>query len=866
VTVSETPLIHERPALLRYGGAVLVVVASVLVRLPLQPLLGDGVPFLFFFPAIAAAAWYGGLGPGLLATALSTLAADYFFLPPVHSFGLPNLAGGVQAALFAAIGVFLSVLHEKLHRMRSAAESATLEGRRREEALRRAQSVAGESEERFRITADSAPVMIWMAGTDKRYDWFNQAWLDFSGRTMEEEIGNGWEEAIHPDDLERCLETYVTSFDARRELSMEYRLRRRDGEYRWLLDHGVPRFGTGGDFEGYIGTCIDITDRRSAEEELRRSLESQRQDHEELGVMNRIGRILAAELDRERLVQSLTDEATQALHAQFGAFFYNVVEENKEAYVLYTLSGVPREAFAQFPMPRNTDVFGPTFRGEGILRSADITRDPRYGRNAPYHGMPEGHLPVRSYLAAPVVSRSGEVLGGLFFGHAQTGVFGEREERVLAGLAVQAAIALDNATLFRQAETSREAAEAASRSKDEFLATVSHELRTPLNAILGWAQLLLTDGFDPQRRERGMETIVRNARLQSQLIDDLLDVSRIVSGKMRLDVQPADLVAVIDAAVASVSPAAEAKRITLRKVLDPLAGPVSGDPARLQQVVWNLLSNAVKFTPKEGKVEVRLERVNSHLEIIVADNGIGISPEFLPQVFDRFRQLDSSTTRHYGGLGLGLAIVRHLVELHGGTVRVESPGSGQGSTFVVLLPVSIAHLAPADRRRVHPQAALGPSDPCRDDPALDLRGIRVLVVDDEPDARETVQQILEHCNAEVATAGSAREALDLLPRWRPHVLLSDIGMAGEDGYDLIRQVRALPVESGGRTPAAALTAFARAEDRLRTLRAGFQIHVSKPVDIRELATVVASLARGASPEAGPGPGVKPAAGPSSPPG
>ena len=864
--MNETPSILERPALLRYGGAVLAVVVSVLVRLPLQPLLGGGVPFLFFFPAIAVAAWYGGLGPGLLATALSTAAADYFFLPPVHSFGLPSLASGVQAALFAAIGVFLSLLHEKLHGLRRVAESAALEGRRREDELRRAESVASESEERFRIMADSAPVMIWMAGTDKLCDWFNQEWLDFSGRTLEEETGYGWAEGIHPDDRERSLEVYATSFDARREFSMEYRLRRRDGEYRWLLDHGVPRFGRDGGFAGYIGTCIDITDRRGAEEELRRSLESQRQDHEELEVMNRIGRILAAELDRERLVQSLTDEATQALHARFGSFFYNVIEENKESYVLYTLSGVPREAFSQFPMPRNTHVFGPTFRGEGIVRSADITLDPRYGRNPPYHGMPEGHLPVRSYLAAPVISRSGEVLGGLFFGHEEVGVFGEREERVLAGLAVQAAIALDNATLFRQAEASREAAETASRSKDEFLATVSHELRTPLNAILGWAQLLMSSGADAQRRERGLDTIVRNAKLQAQLIDDLLDVSRIVSGKMRLDVQPTDLVSVIEAAVASVSPAAEAKRIALRKVLDPLAGPVAGDPARLQQVVWNLLSNAVKFTPKEGKVEVRLERVNSHVEILVADNGIGISHEFLPQVFDRFRQLDSSTTRHYGGLGLGLAIVRHLVELHGGAVRAESPGPGQGTTFVVMLPVSIAHLSPADRRRVHPQAELGSSDPCRDDPTLDLRGIRVLVVDDEPDARETLQQILEHCNAEVRAVGSAREALETLPRWRPHVLLSDIGMAGEDGYDLIRQVRALPAGSGGQTPAAALTAFARGEDRLRTLHAGFQLHVPKPVDIRELAAVVASLARGARPGATPGvgAGVSPADPPSPP--
>ncbi len=838
------PSYPERPAALRYGFAVLAVGAAVLNRLPFHGLFSGGVPFLFFFPAIMAAGWYGGLGPGLLATGLSSSIALYFLLPPLHSFRLSNLSGAVQLCVFAAIGVFITLLNEGLHRARRRAEAAALESRRQETDLRRVQGEALESEERFRITANSAPVMIWMAGTDKLCDWFNQPWLDFTGRPLEAELGHGWGEGVHPDDLDRCLGIYSEAFDARQEFRMEYRLRRHDGEYRWIFDHGVPLHSPGGEFSGYIGTCIDIHDRKRAEEDLRHLLEIQRLDRDELEAMNRIGRVLAAELDREKLVQALTDEATAILRAQFGSFFYNVIDAGQEAYVLYTLSGVPREAFAGFPMPRNTAVFGPTFRGEGIVRSDDITADPRYGRSAPYHGMPKGHLPVRSYLAAPVISRSGEVLGGLFFGHSDVGVFTEREERVLGGLAVQAAIALDNSALFRQIEAARRQSELANRTKDEFLATVSHELRTPLNAIMGWAQLLLAASDDPDRRRQGLETVVRNAKLQSQLIDDLLDVSRIISGKMRLDVQSTDLAAVIDAAVEAIRPAAEAKKLQVRRVLDPFAGPVSGDPVRLQQVVWNLLSNAVKFTPKEGKVEVRLERVNSHVEILVADNGAGISPEFLPYVFDRFRQLDASTTRRHGGLGLGLAIVRHLVELHGGTVRVKSPGEGEGSTFIVALPLSIAHLTPAEGLRVHPVAEVDDGDPCAEDSSLDLRGIRVLVVDDEPDARETLRQILEHCNAEVETVASAAEAVKRVESWRPDVLLSDIGMPGEDGYELIRRVRELPPERGGRTPAAALTAFARGEDRRRALRAGFQMHLAKPVEIQELATVVASLARG----------------------
>ena len=580
----------------------------------------------------------------------------------------------------------------------------------------------------------------------------------------------------------------------------------------------------------------DHTERKLHEEELRR-------DHEEQATMTRIGQVLSAELDLERLVQGLTDEATAVTGAAFGAFFYNVVRPNEESYTLYTLSGAPRESFAGFPMPRNTAVFGPTFRGEGLIRSDDITRDPRYGQNPPYHGMPPGHLPVRSYLAAPVLSRSGEVLGGLFFGHPEVGVFGMREERILAGIAVQAGVALDNAQLYRQAQEARAAAEAANRSKDEFLATVSHELRTPLNAVLGWAQILQIT-TDPDKLRRGLEIIVRNAKLQTQLIDDLLDVSRIISGKMRLDVRPVDLPQVVDAAVEAIRPAAEAKQIRLVRLLDPQAGPVAGDAERLQQVVWNLLSNAVKFTPRGGRVEVRLERVGSQVEIVVADTGIGIGPELLPQVFDRFRQADSSTTGTHGGLGLGLAIVRHLTELHGGTVEAQSPGEGQGTTFVVRLPVSIAHLDASPGFRVHPSVE---AEACRDDPSLSLAGIRVLVVDDEADARETLSQILEHCGAEVTAVSSVDEAMQALPRYRPHVLLSDIGIPGQDGYELIRRVRNLAPEEGGAVPAAALTAFARSEDRRRALLAGFQMHVAKPVEVHELAAVVVNLARGTAP-------------------
>jgi signal transduction histidine kinase len=419
-----------------------------------------------------------------------------------------------------------------------------------------------------------------------------------------------------------------------------------------------------------------------------------------------VGRVLAGELDLQKLMQALTDAATEISHAQFGAFFYNVAADDGEAYQLYTLSGVPPQAFAGMPMPRNTDIFGPTFSGERTVRFDDVTRAPEYGRNPPYYGMPEGHLPVRSYLAVPVVSRGGEVLGGLFFGHAQPGVFTEREEKLVTSLAAQAAIAIDNARLFERSHKLYAQAQEANRLKDEFLATLSHELRTPLNAIVGWVHLLRAGRLGADTTAHALEVIARNAEAQSQLIADMLDVSRIVSGRLRLDVSAVDLVHVVSAALDTVRPAADAKGVRLESVLEAgEAVTVAGDPGRLQQVVWNLLSNAIKFTGEGGTVSVHLELTAADARLTVTDSGVGIRPDFLPHVFELFRQADSSSTRAHGGLGLGLAIVRHLVELHGGTVQAWSAGTGQGARFTVELPLR--------RRDTRPVANPTPAPPSR---------------------------------------------------------------------------------------------------------------------------------------------------------
>jgi signal transduction histidine kinase len=590
---------------------------------------------------------------------------------------------------------------------------------------------------------------------------------------------------------------------------------------------------------------------RSAEQELIKTKEALEEETRILELLNRTGATLASKLDLQSLVQAVTDAATELSGAQFGAFFYTAKNAEGDGMSLYTLSGAPREAFERFGHPRATPVFAPTFNGEAVVRVGDIRNDPRYGRMGPHHGMPAGHLPVASYLAVSVVARSGEVLGGLFFGHRLPDVFTERSERLVIGVAAQAAIAIDNARLYEEARRSaderarlleaeratRAEIERISQMKDEFLSTLSHELRTPLHAVLGWSEILRARAKGDPQTQRGLETISRNARAQAQLIEDLLDMNRIVSGKLLLDVGRVDLAATVGAALDAIGPSATAKGVEVHPVVGPEVLAVCGDPDRLQQIVWNLLTNAVKFTPKGGRLDVSVVRAGASAEVTVRDSGAGIRPEFLPHLFERFRQADSSTTRRYGGLGLGLSIVKALVELHGGEVRAESPGEGAGATFTVSLPLleaddfTVAERVSAPGRHSNPPG-----------PGTSLAGLTVLIVDDEQDARDVVRTVLADAGAEVLTACSAREALALLTARRPDVLVSDIGMPERDGYLLLRDVRALPADAGGATPAIALTAFARPEDRARATRAGFQMHLSKPIEPRELLASVRSLA------------------------
>lgn len=633
-----------------------------------------------------------------------------------------------------------------------------------------------ESEERYRSLVSVLTSIVWTVDPEGRFITPQPSWQAYTGQTWEQHRDFGWSEAIHPEDRASVLASWEAAKAAGSIYRSEGRLwHARSGEYRWFQASGVPLLHPDGRVREWIGTVRDVHDQRRAEEALRESAERFR---------------FLAESMPQKIFTARPNGDVDYFNQQWTEFtglsFAQIRDWGWTQFIH------PDDVKENVRRWQHSIATGEPFQFEHRFRRAD-----------------------------------GEYRWHLSRAHAMRDAAGN----VLMWIGSNT----DIDDVKRVEDELREA----NRLKDEFLSTLSHELRTPLTSILGWANLLRAGQLDEKTAARALETIQRNARSQVQLIDDLLDVSRIITGKLRLDVHLIELSHVVGAAVDAVRPAAEAKNIRLQVLLDPQAGPVSGDSDRLQQVVWNLLTNAVKFTPKGGRVQVRLERINSHVEITVSDTGRGIDPEFLPHVFDRFRQADQTSTRAHGGLGLGLSIVQQLVELHGGTVHAESAGAGRGATFVVQLPVMVSRRQPELRERRHPTA--GGTAPLECPPQL--TGLRVLVVDDEEDARELLSAVLERCGSEVTTAGSVAEALERYQRAPPDVLLSDIGMPEEDGYDLIRRVRSLEAAAGGgRIPAIALTAYARVEDRVRALNAGYQVHVPKPIEPVELVAMVASLA------------------------
>ncbi|WKB56108.1 hybrid sensor histidine kinase/response regulator [Eleftheria terrae] len=613
------------------------------------------------------------------------------------------------------------------------------------------------------------------------------------------------------------------------------------------VHQSVPRAWTEQEIElveTVVDRCWDALERLRAEAAL----------HDEarcLELLNRTGSDLSAELELEALLQRATDAATQLTGATFGAFCYRGIDAHGDEHLLYTFSGTSREAFQTVDRLNPTVLFRPASRGELPIRSSDVLADARYSEWAPHLAMRPGHPPLRSCLAVPVIGRLGELIGALFFGHPETAIFSERSERLALGVASQAAIAIDNARLYARAQreaeershlldserAARAAAERLSTVKDEFLATLSHELRTPLSAITGWSHILKRklQASDPQLL-RGIEVIERSTQLQVQLIEDLLDMSRITAGKLPLDMQPVAPVSFVQSAIDVILPSADAAGVRIETFFEPV-NSVLGDARRLQQVVWNLVSNAVKFTPRGGVIRVDLHSVDGHAEIRVADTGVGIPAQALPQLFERFRQGDGSITRRFGGLGLGLSLVRSLIEMHCGTVTAHSEGEGRGATFVVRVPL----LSYGEDRRLVPMTASPPSDWGSLDRAPTLHGTRILLVEDDSNTAELLIRIIEEQGARVHWAKDAEAALEAVQHFGPVVLISDIGLPGTDGYELMRRVRRLPADQGGRVPAIALTAFARDKDRERAFAAGYSAHLTKPLLPNAVLGLVARL-------------------------
>ncbi len=686
------------------------------------------------------------------------------------------------------------------------------------ELQRRTGALETESGERARLAAivESSDDAIVSKTLDGVIVSWNRGAEQLFGYTAEEMIGQPISRLM-PAERQDDFATILAAIRRGERLEhFETERVRKDGRRIHVSVTVSPIKDAAGNVIGASKIARDVTARKRAEQAVR-------ERRAIVDAINQVGRTLSAELELEKVLQAVTDAATSLTGGEFGAFFYNATDDQGGHYLLYTLSGAPRAAFEKLGMPRNTAMFAATFAGERVVRLDDVKQDPRYGRNPPHHGLPDGHLPVTSYLAVPVVGRNGVVFGGLFLGHSESGIFSEDSEQIAVGLAAQAAIAIDNARLYAAERRLRAEAEAANRAKDAFLAMLGHELRNPLSAVRNAA---VTARFDPARRERALDIVRRGTDRLGRLVDDLLDVARITQGKITLRTQRVRLAGVVERAVETTQPLIEERSHGLSLSLPRDEVQVDADPTRLEQVIVNLIANAVKYTEPGGRIEVALERDGADAVLRIRDNGIGIAPEMLPHVFDLFAQADRGLGQEHGGLGIGLTVVQQLVALHGGRVQARSDGLGKGAEFVVRLPVP---------SRAPEQA--GPAASGQQTPAA--TAAQVLVVEDDPDAAEALVMLLEVLGHRARRVQDGATALDVAREKGPDVMLVDIGLPGMDGYEVARRVRREPRLRD--LVLVALSGYGREEDKQRAMAAGFDHHLTKPVEPEALDRLVTML-------------------------
>ncbi|HVD90698.1 MAG TPA: ATP-binding protein [Vicinamibacterales bacterium] len=785
-----------KSAAARYTSSFSIIVAVLLLRLALQPWLGLSAPYLQFFPGIMLAAWLGGRGPGLFALALAALASRLFFLPPLFSFWLSETADRVSFPLFCLIGWMIVGLIDAARRAERAQRLAA----------ERAEAHARELDAIFEAIPDAVYV-----GTAEGITQANAIGLRMVGAKSVEDLNRHIAalaqafavrsaETGDPIPVERLQFTRALQGEV---VGGEVIARRADTGSDVVLRTSAAPIRVDGKVIGAVAINADVTEERRA-----------------------AARLEEANVAVSRMTRRLADVVANVPGVVYEAWGQPDAASQRIDFVsdrVRTMLGYEPEEWTGTPNFW-LSVVHPDDRVRAAAEARAIFESAADGRSEFRWLRKDGRVIWVEAHSSVIVDDAGRPAG---------------MRGVTLDISSRKALERERATLLERAEIARADAVTANRLKDDFLATLSHELRTPLNAILGYARMLRQGIVEPARQAGAFEIVERNATALTQMVGDVLDVSSIIVGKIRLNVGMVDLPAVVEEAVATVRTAADAKGVRLQVTADPAAGPISGDPDRLQQIVWNLLSNAVRFTPKGGRVQVGVERVNSHVEIVVSDTGVGIHADFLPHVFERFRQADGRFSREYGGLGLGLAIARDLVELHGGTIHAFSDGEGRGATFRVELPRMIV-----DRGTIARVPPLPPlATDARQARAADLLGLRILSVDDDLDALKLMRDVLEGAGATVAVAHGGKEALDALSLAVPDVMITDLGMPQMDGFELLAAVRRSPDAAVQAMPVAALTAYARSDDGTRALRAGFQMHLAKPIDPAELVAAVASLAR-----------------------